>query len=352
MIRSDDTLAPWLEKIEAASVVGLDTEADSLYSYPERLCLLQLALPDSLLLVDPLSSVNLDPLWQRLKRPEVVIQAADYDLRLLARHYGFVPPRVFDTMWAARLLGFREFSLHHLVAHFHQVQLEKGARKADWGKRPLTTRMIEYALNDVRYLLPLYAVLKQCLQKAGRLEWLHEWGARLGEEALKNATASNGDAWRIKGSKGLDRQALACLKALWHWRETEARLSNKPPFFILSHQLLLQIVHRAAAGKKWETCLPRWLSIRRRREMRDCLRKTKEMPPATWPEEKKSQRIAMTKSAKNRARELETLRDTQADTLGLDPTLIASKSTLINLAQDWDNHAPQLMNWQRKLIEA
>ena len=167
MIDSDAKLATWLDKIEACSVIGLDTEADSLYSYPERLCLLQLALADDLLLIDPLSGLNLQPLWRRLKKAELVIHAADYDLRLLASHCGFAPPRVFDTMRAAQFLGFRELALQRLVSHFFQVRLEKGARKSDWGKRPLTPKMREYALNDVRYLLPLYKALKSRLREAG-----------------------------------------------------------------------------------------------------------------------------------------------------------------------------------------
>ena len=129
VIDSEEKLAPWLDKIEACPVIGLDTEADSLYSYPERLCLLQLALADDLLLIDPLSDLNLQPLWHRLKKAELVIHAADYDLRLLAGHCGFAPPRVFDTMRAAQFLGLRELALQRLVSHFFQVRLEKGARK-------------------------------------------------------------------------------------------------------------------------------------------------------------------------------------------------------------------------------
>ena len=351
MIDSDAKLATWLDKIADCPVIGLDTEADSLYSYPERLCLLQLALADDLLLIDPLSGLNLQPLWRRLKKSELVIHAADYDLRLLAGHCGFAPPRVFDTMRAAQFLGLRELALQRLVSHFFQVRLEKGARKSDWGKRPLTAKMREYALNDVRYLLPLYKALKSRLREAGRLDWLFETCARLGEEAVKSAAASNGDGWRIKGSKGLEPRELACLKTLWNWREREAIGANKPPFFILSHKLLLQVVRMAADGKKWEACLPRWVSGRRRKSMRACIQAAMQMPPEDWPEQKVVHRTPMTESEKDRAQELKTLRDAQADLLGIDPTIIASKAALNDLAKDWESHAPRLMDWQRKIIE-
>ena len=351
MIDSDAKLALVLDKIEACPVIGLDTEADSLYSYPERLCLVQLALADDLLLIDPLSGLNLQPLWRRLKKVELVIHAADYDLRLLASHCGFAPPRVFDTMRAAQFLGFRELALQRLVSHFFQVRLEKGARKSNWGKRPLTAKMREYALNDVRYLLSLREVLKSRLQEADRLDWLFETCARLGEEAVKSAASSNGDGWRIKGSKGFEPRELACLKALWDWREREAIGANKPPFFILSHKLLLQIVRMAADGKKWEACLPRWVSGRRRKSMRACIQAVRQLPPENWPEQKVTHRVPMTESEKERAQELKTLRDAQADLLGIDPTLITSKAALNDLAQDWERHAPMLMDWQRKIIE-
>ena len=351
MIDSEEKLAPWLDKIEACSVIGLDTEADSLYSYPERLCLLQLALADDLLLIDPLSGLNLQPLWRRLKKAELVIHAADYDLRLLAGHCGFAPPRVFDTMRAAQFLGFRELALQRLVSHFFQVRMEKGARKSDWGKRPLTPKMREYALNDVRYLLPLREVLKNRLREADRLDWLFETCARLGEEAVQSAAASNSDDWRIKGSKGFEPRELACLKTLWDWREREAIAANKPPFFILSHKLLLQVVRMAADGKKWEVCLPRWVSGRRRKSMRVCLQAAMQLPPENWPEQKVAHRTSMSESEKDRAQELKTHRDAQADLLGIDPTLIASKAALNDLAKDWESHAPQLMDWQRKIIE-
>ena len=313
--------------------------------------MLQLALADDLLLIAPLSGLNLQPLWHRLKKAELVIHAADYDLRLLAGHCGFAPPRVFDTMRAAQFLGLRELALQRLVSHFFQVRLEKGARKSDWGKRPLTPKMREYALNDVRYLLPLREVLKNRLQEAERLDWLFETCARLGEEAVQSASASNSDDWRIKGSKGLEPRELACLKTLWNWREREAMAANKPPFFILSHKLLLQVVRMAADGKKWEACLPRWVSGRRRKSMRACLQAAMQMPTENWPEQKVAHRIPMTESEKDRAQELKTLRDAQADLLGIDPTLIASKAALNDLAQDWENHAPLLMDWQRKIIE-
>ncbi len=350
MIDSDETLAPWLDRVRACPVVALDTEADSLYSYPERLCLIQIALPDALFLVDPLSGVNLDPLWESLQDVELVIHAADYDLRLLHKGFGFAPSKIFDTMWAARLLGFREFGLHHLVTHFHSVQLEKGSQKADWGKRPLTEKMTEYALNDVRYLLSIHQSLRNTLVEADRLEWVEELGGRLIEDAVQSSETVNEDAWRIKGSSRLDRHGLAILRGLWEWREREACGANKPPYFVLRHDALVEVASLAAAGKRWEHSVPQRFSARRRREMRSEIELAGQMDPEDWPNKKRSVRNPITEKEKDRIEELKNLRDSRAEDLGLDPTLIASKAKLVALARDWDAQMQQMMQWQRRLI--
>lgn len=351
MINTDTALAPWLDKIAAAPIVGLDTEADSLYSYPERLCLIQIALPNDLLLIDPLADMDLAPFWHRLEGKELIIHAADYDLRLLCRHFRFVPSSIFDTMWAARFLGFREFGLFHLVNHFHGVELEKGSQKADWGQRPLTEKMSDYALNDVRYLLSLRDSLKSLLEEQGRLDWLDEQGRRLIDDAVKGVNADTSDAWRVKGSSRLDPRGLAFLKALWNWREDEACRANKPPYFVLKHDTLVQVAVAASAGNSWPSLLPLRFSNRRRREVRDVVRATEAMDAADWPEVKRSRRVVMSESEKQRIEELKTLRDARADKLGLDPTLIASKATLVSLARDWEGQLSQMMRWQRRLLE-
>ncbi len=352
MIDTNSALAPWLEKIAACPVVALDTEADSLYSYPERLCLIQIALPDSLLLVDPLADIDLAPLWDSLRDAEIVIHAADYDLRLLYRGFKFQPKKIFDTMWAARFLGFREFGLHHLVTHFHQVDLEKGSQKADWGKRPLTEKMTEYALNDVRYLLEMHKSLKGRLSDLGREPWLDQQGERLIADAISSVQSASEDAWRIKGSSRLEAEGLAYVRGLWEWREEEACRSNKPPYFVLNHQNLLQVATLASEGKKWEAILPLRFSSRRRRGIRDAVEAVRELPQESWPEKRRSRRVMISEREKNRIEELKRIRDQKAEVLDLDPTLIASKATLVALARDWDQQLAELMAWQRELIES
>ncbi len=155
MIDNDVKLADLLPKLRAAQWLALDTEADSLHAYPEKVCLIQISTADGDVLVDPLAPIKLDSLFEVFNGRELIFHAADYDLRLLEKHHQFRPSAIFDTMLAARLLGERQFGLSALAEKFLGVRLDKGAQKADWAQRPLTEKMEIYARNDTRHLKPL-----------------------------------------------------------------------------------------------------------------------------------------------------------------------------------------------------
>ena len=147
MIDTEAKLAEFLDRLKRGSWVAVDTEADSLHAYPEKVCLIQISTISGDDLIDPLAPINLDPLLDALVGHELIMHGADYDLRLLRKHHEFVPTAIFDTMLAARLLGLRQFGLSNLVEHFLSVKLEKGAQKADWAVRPLTERMERYKIG-------------------------------------------------------------------------------------------------------------------------------------------------------------------------------------------------------------
>ncbi len=220
VIASEQQLADLMRRIQAADRVALDTEADSLHSYREKLCLLQLSVPSAVILsnvdgprgtgsnvalrdgksglaasggcvaastslgmsvqsvcdfiVDPLSNLDLEPLRCALEPREIILHAADYDLRMLRRGLHFTASRIFDTVIAARLLGIREFSLGALVKRFFGVELHKHSQKANWALRPLPVRMLKYALDDVHYLLPLAAKLEEELERVQRRDWFRQ----------------------------------------------------------------------------------------------------------------------------------------------------------------------------------
>ncbi|MCS7338569.1 MAG: ribonuclease D, partial [Verrucomicrobiae bacterium] len=284
MICTDEQLSDLLEELRSAQWVALDTEADSLHAYPEKLCLIQVCTEAGARLVDPLSGIKLGPLLTALLKHELIVHGGDYDLRLLRRHHEFVPDRVFDTMLAARLLGHRKFGLADLLKHYLGITLEKGSQKANWAKRPLTERMERYALADVQYLKPLSDRLKHELIEKGRLGWLEESCARLIADCAQPKTPNADSAWRLKGSARLDRRGLAVLRELWHWREKEALAANKPPYFILSHELLVAIAAAAADSGRVKQLVPNWYSCRRRNGLFKAVARALALPPDQQPE--------------------------------------------------------------------
>ena len=350
MIDNEEKLGMLLTRLAAAEWVTVDTEADSLHAYPEKLCLLQISLPGDDELIDPLAGLDLSPLLRDLKGRELIMHGADYDLRMLQRSFQFVPQAIFDTMWAARLLGCTEFGLTHLIAQNLGITLEKGPQKMNWARRPLTERMEKYARNDTRYLQPLAELLRSQLVEKGRLSWQQEICARLIQECSQQRVLDPDLTWRIKGCNRLNRPALAVLRELWHWREQEALERKKPPYFVLSHEMLISISAAAASGKPIIQMLPPHFSPHRQMRLAAAAERGLKQAPEMHPKIHRLTGYRLSHSEQQRFDELKVRRDRQGKELGIDPTLIASRTTLVALARDWDSHQKGLMNWQRELL--
>lgn len=351
MIDTDVKLAALLPVINSAQWLALDTEADSLHAYPEKVCLIQISTVAGDELVDPLASINLNPLFDAFNQHELIFHAADYDLRLLRKHHEFVPSAIFDTMLAARLLGEPQFGLSNLVEKFLGVTLDKGSQKADWARRPLTEKMEIYARNDTHHLKPLADKLKLELLQKNRLAWHQESCARLIADTSRQPSVDTDLVWRIKGSAILGRPALAVLRALWHWREKEAIAYCRPPFFVLSHERMVDLAAAAAAQQPYDHILPPKMSPRRRDTLLETIKAGLAVPADQHPDIIRHKFHRPSEAEFRRFRELEKRRNLHAQELALDPTLIASKATLGDLSRDWDKHAAELMNWQRELLK-
>ena len=348
MVDAPEKLADLLPKLEAADWIAIDTEADSLHAYPEKLCLIQLSFENADVIVDPLAGLDLAPLWAVLGKHELIFHGADYDLRLLRKGYGFVPAAIFDTMIAARLVGAKEFGLSNLVAKYLAITLEKGPQKANWARRPLTERMETYARNDTRHLKPLVDMLRQQLVDKGRLEWQQESCGRLIADCAQFRPVDPHLMWRVKGSHQLNPRGLAVVRELWHWREKEAVKFNRPPHFVLSSETMVDIAEAAAESGPLREILPRYLTPRRRAEILKAIKKG--LAQDQLPGVLRSAPYRQTEQEKKRMHDLEKRRNRAAGELGIDPTLIASRAMLVMLAKDWNAHQSELMNWQRELL--
>lgn len=351
VIQTAEALVDLSARIGAAPWVAIDTEADSLHSYPEKLCLVQLAIPGEAVLVDPLADIHLEPLWEALDRHIPIFHAADYDLHLLAKDHNYHPRGIFDTMWAARLLGEAKFGLGDVLEKLLGVKLEKGAQKADWSRRPLTSRMSEYALNDVLYLRELEELLRAKLAALGRLDWHSQVCQRLVTDAAAVQRPDPLTVWRVKGHDRLDRAGLAVLRELWKWREKDALRTNRPPFFVLRHEVLSDIAAEASAATGARNIkLPPYLTSKRREGVLEAVRLGLAVPPDERPDHIRHRSRRMTPAELDLAEELRCRRDAKATELGIDPTIIAARSTLFSLARRDSGEWAKLMAWQRELI--
>lgn len=347
MITTSTALDAFLENLVRHDRIAIDTEADSLHCYFEKLCLIQISLPGCDALIDPLADFSLAPLFQALKSRELILQGADFDLRLLRRAGGMEAEKVFDTMIAARLTGRLEFSLASLVAHYFGVTLVKGSQKANWAKRPLPEKMADYAINDTRYLLPLAEKLEVELRALGRWEWFRQSCARAIEMAKITRHRDTENLWRISGSTDFRGRASAVLRALWMWREEEAKAVDRPPFHILRNEELLEAACHFDAGR---TVSIAHLSTARRNRFFEAAEKALALPEKEWPVLIRRTRARPTPEEEKRFHALKRKRDTAAGELNLDPSLIAPKATLEALAADLGAAPEKLLPWQQAIL--
>jgi ribonuclease D len=347
VIATSSQLRELLPELESVDRVAIDTEADSLHCYREKLCLLQISISERDVIVDPLADVDVAPLRDALANKEIVLHGADYDLRLLRRNLNFVPQKIFDTVIAARLMGIREFSLAALVQRYFQIELAKGSQKANWAQRPLPSRMAEYAVNDTRYLLPMAERLETELNSRNRMEWFRQSCQRALELAAIDRERDLDEAWRISGAGALRGRASAVLRELWNWREKEAEAADRPPFHILQNRELLSAAERFAVGESPDY---KHFSDRRRRAFRQAAERGMQLPEKDWPVRPRRSGTRPSADVVRRIEELRRHRDRAAKDLDLEPSFIAPRATLEAIAADQTRADALLVPWQRELL--
>ncbi len=347
MIATDGALAELVAKLDGVDRIAIDTEADSLHCYFEKLCLIQISIPGHDFLVDPLADFSLAPLYKTLSAKELILHGADFDLRLLRRAGQMHASRIFDTMIAARLVGRTEFSLAALIAHQFGVTLAKGSQKANWARRPLPPHMAEYAVNDTRYLLPLSEKLGEDLRRLGRWEWFEQSCEKAIASANTTRERDVENAWRISGSSDLQGRAAAILRALWNWRDEEARNTDRPAFHILHNE---QLIVAARGFDQGEATAPGHLSGSRRKRFFQAAEHALQLPESDWPKLIRTARSRPTAEEQRLFQEYKKKRDESAKQLGLDPSLIAPKAMLESLAADFEQTRARLLPWQRGLL--
>ena len=247
LIASPEELAAFCARQAKADYLAVDTEFMRDTTYWPKLCLTQVGGPDEVAAIDPLApGMDLAPLFELLKNKKVlkVFHSARQDMEIFYLLMGALPEPIFDTQVAAMVCGFGESVGYDTLARkLSGARIDKSSRFADWARRPLKKRQVEYALSDVIHLRPVYERLRRLLESSGRTAWLDEEMAVL--TAPETYQLRPETAWlRLKTRSG-DRRYLAVLRALAAWREREAQRRDVPRNRVLRDEQLFDIaVHR------------------------------------------------------------------------------------------------------------
>lgn len=228
-----------------APIIGFDTEFVGEATYEPVLCLLQVATAEAIFIIDPLTRLDLSEFWETLTAPgkELVALAARQELLFCLRYAGRLPGRLFDPQLAAGLVGY-SYPLSHtnLVQRALGVRVNGGESFTDWRKRPLSARQLDYAADDVRYLLALREALLTRADELNRLDWVRNECEQLGRRVSESEAEDRW--WRVSGAGSMDRRSLAVLREVWRWRDETARARDLPPRRVLGDDLLLAVVKR------------------------------------------------------------------------------------------------------------
>ena len=234
------------DKLSAEPLIAVDTESNSLHAYQEQVCLIQFSIPESDFLVDPLSLDDLSPLAPLFADPkhEKIFHAAEYDLICLKRDFDFTFANVFDTMFAARILGRKKVGLGSMLEEEFHVVLDKKYQRANWGQRPLPSYLRVYAQLDTHYLIPLRNHLREQLQRKKRWPLAKEDFTRLCQINGREPTPKEDWVWRINGARDLTPKEAAVLQELCFWREEMAEKLDRPVFKVMNDHLLVTLAQR------------------------------------------------------------------------------------------------------------
>jgi ribonuclease D len=295
VLTSPDDVQQLCERIKSSGIVAIDTEFHGERVYQPRLFLVQLAVPAQpggnaeLFAIDPLECTDLSALMNILAREDVetIVHSGSIDLSILFRQYGLIPSSVFDTQVAAGFVGCSyPMGLSKLIQVFLGKNLRKSQTLSDWSQRPLSPKQLEYAFDDVRYLLELRHILLKELEQRERTDWFRDEMCRRVMPARLSVPREQAYK-RIAGWGRLDGEAREILRNLAILREELAETNNKPIQHIMDDKMLLglaRIAPRDTKGLAQNRRLHKGLIRRHGERILDAIERGKSADPGDYPE--------------------------------------------------------------------
>jgi ribonuclease D len=349
-------LEQFVDRISREEILAVDLEADSMFHYQEKVCLLQMAGNGENVVIDPLEVNDLSPLAPLFGDPKVckVFHGSDYDVRSLYRDFSIEINNLFDTQLASMFMGERETSLGAVVSKRFGIKLDKRYQKKDWSQRPLPNGMIEYAASDVFHLIPLAHQLMDELAAKKRLEWVKEEC-----DYLSNVRPmENGNEplfLRFRGAGRLHRRNLAALEGLLQYRRDLAIKKDRPLFKVFSNTALLKIATEMADTPQAMEAA-RCLSAKQIRiygkPLAKVVQQANALATTDLPVYPRRRRPSVSHKVPERIKAIKAWRDHVADRLGLDPALLFNKALMTTIAIDKPSDVDELRkvdgirNWQ------
>jgi ribonuclease D len=360
MIEKRPDLRRVAKDLQRGGIIGVDLEADSMFHYQEKVCLVQMAANDRTFLIDPLALKDLSPLAPVFADPGVrkVFHGADYDIRSLYRDFGIEVRSLFDTQIAARFLGFRKTSLASLLKDLSGLVIEKKYQKKDWSQRPLPPAMCVYAARDACHLVELSRVFEERLRAKGLLLCVEEECELLSK--VRPAPVEETPFFlRFKGSGNLDSRSLAVLEALLQFRDELARKQDRPPFKILGNTPIMEMAQKKPVSVRELKSIGR-LSARQIKSLGSPLlqriSQALSRPEEALPNYPYKPRSAYDPKVARRIRALREWRVQRSKSLNIDSALTLTNAQIRSLA-DAPPQKPRdlqriggLRNWQKRLF--
>ncbi len=347
--------------LASSPALALDLEADSLYSYQEKVCLVQISTTSANAILDPLTAREGMPALGPLladRRIQKVFHGANYDVRLLKKDLGVAVHNIADTMVAAQLTGREQVGLGALLAAEFGLTLDKKYQRANWARRPLEELQLQYAVLDSAYLLPLWEKLRADLERLGRLSWAEEEFLLL--EEMEPAPPREPSCFDVKGAGLLSPRELAILHELVLVRDQAARACDCPPFKVLPNQALLQWARDPPQRREQITRTPaanRGMLRRLAPDLMAAVQRGQALPADSCPHRPKGHFVPLTAEQKERFARLKQARQEVAEQLQLSPGLLVNSDTLERASSLPRSEALQLLEsglkrWQREVLGA
>ncbi len=340
------------DDLQQQPLLAIDTEFFRETTYYPKLGLVQLATQNHLACIDPLAFDARDALAQLLLDSGItkLFHSCSQDIEVLQQYLGAPPCPLLDTQIAAAMLGeANQISYAGLVARLLGIELAKSQTRTHWLRRPLSHQQLDYAAEDVLYLIPVYQHLYENLKQQGRLSWLQDDCEQLCRDRQRFEPDFARCWQRVRGTQKLTPEQLGIVDALAQWREHRAIQLDKTRRQVLSDDFIVQAaVQQPDDSHTLRRCGPhtRELSERDFNDMLHAMRQARAADPQSWPQHS---RLHLDSEHKRTVRELMRAIERKAEELGVAQATLGSRKDVEKLLHT-QRDSTLLRGWRQRVI--